>query len=90
MTTRLQIFYQVISLMFWERGGYVQAVIQLNEVISLQNVLEKIMNDINTLFLFNILKILCSYFCTFILFSYNVCIELFGESHLGTTVYKFT
>ena len=60
------------------------------EMISLQNVMEKIMNDIITLFLFNILKLLCSYFYTLILFSYiNVCIEWFCESHLRATVYKF-
>ena len=61
------------------------------KMISLQNVIEKIINDIITLFLFNILKLLCSYFCTFILFSYiNVCIEWYGESHLRATVYDFT
>ena len=61
------------------------------EMISLQNVMEKIINYIITLFLFNMLKLLCSYFfCTFILFSYiNVCIEWSGESHLRATVYKF-
>ena len=32
------------------------------KMISLQNVMEKIMNDIITLFLFNILKLLCSFF----------------------------
>ena len=32
------------------------------EMISLQNVMEKIINYIITLFLFNILKLLCSYF----------------------------
>ena len=32
------------------------------KIISLQNVMEKIINDIITLFLFNILKLLCSYF----------------------------
>ena len=53
--------------------------------------MEKIINDIITLFLFNILKLLCSYFCTFILFSYiHVCIEWFGESHLRATVYNVT
>ena len=31
------------------------------KMISLQNVMEKIINDIITLFLFNILKLLCSY-----------------------------
>ena len=31
-------------------------------MISLQNVMEKIINDIITLSLFNILKLLCSYF----------------------------
>ena len=61
------------------------------KMISLQNVMGKIINDIITLFLFNILKLLCSYFCAFNLFSYlNVCIEWFGESHLRATVYKFT
>ena len=33
------------------------------KTISLQNFMEKIINDIITLFLFNILKLLCSYFC---------------------------
>ena len=61
------------------------------KMIYLQNVMEKIINDIITLFLFNILKLLCCYFSTFILFSYiNVCIEWFGESHLRATVYKLT
>ena len=61
------------------------------KMISLQNVMRKIINDIITLFLFNILKLLCSYFCTFILFpNINDCIEWFGESHLRATVYKFT
>ena len=32
------------------------------EMISLQNVMEKIIHYIITLFLFNILKLLCSYF----------------------------
>ena len=31
------------------------------KMISLQNVMEKIINYISTLFLFNILKLLCSY-----------------------------
>ena len=61
------------------------------KMISLQNVLEKISNDSIKLFVFNILKSLCSNFCIFILFSYiNVCIELCSESHLRATVYKFT
>ena len=48
-------------------------------------------NDSITLFQFHILNLLCSNFCTFILFSYiNVCIELCGELHLRATVYKFT
>ena len=63
------------------------------KMISLQNVMGKIINDNITLpvFLFNILKLLCSYFSTFILYSYmDVCIEWFGESHLRSTVYKLT
>ena len=32
------------------------------KMISLQNVMGEIINDIFTLFLFNILKLLCSYF----------------------------
>ena len=32
------------------------------KIISLQNISEKIINDIIALFLFNILKLLCSYF----------------------------
>ena len=81
----------ILDLLFWERGV---AIFKLSynymKMISLQNVMEKIINDIITLYLFNILKLLCFYFCTFILFSYiNVCIEWFGESHLRATVCKF-
>ena len=61
------------------------------KMISLQNVMEKIINDIITLFLFNILNNCAPIFCTFILLSYiNVCIELFGGSHLRATVHRFT
>ena len=61
------------------------------KMISLQNVMDKIINDIITLFLFDILKLLCSNFSTFILFSYiNVCIEWLGEWHFRATVYEFT
>ena len=61
------------------------------KIISLQNVMGQIINDIIALFLFNIIKLLCSYFCTFIFFPYiDVFIEWFGESHLRSTVYKFT
>ena len=57
------------------------------KMISLQNVIEKIINDNITLFLFNILKLLCLNFCTFVLFTYiNVCIELSGESHFRATI----
>ena len=58
------------------------------KMISVPNIMEKIINDSITLFLFNILKPLRSnFFFTFILFSYiNVCIELGGESQLRTTV----
>ena len=53
------------------------------KMITLQNVMEKIIYEIITLILFNILKLLCSYLFTFVLFSYiNVCIELFGKSNL--------
>ena len=61
------------------------------KMISLQNIFEKIINDIIALFLFNILKLLCSFFCTLtLIFFINVRIEWFGESHLRATVYKFT
>ena len=61
------------------------------KMISLQNNMEKIINDSNTLFLFNVLKLLCSNCCTFILFSYiKVYIELCSESHVRATVYKLT
>ena len=70
-------------------------------MISLQNVMEKIINDIITLFLFNILKLLCSYFLYIYLFFLHqryvlnglvshICIEWFGESHLRATVYNFS
>ena len=61
-------------------------------MISLQNVMKEIRNDIITLILFDIFKaILLLFFRTFILFSYiNVCIEWFGESHLRATIYRFT
>ena len=49
--------------------------------------MEKIKDDSITLFLFNILKLLCFNFLYIYLFSYiNVCIELFGLSHLRATV----
>ena len=61
------------------------------KIISLQNVMEKLINDIITLFLFDILSYYAPNVCTFILISYiNVCIEWFNESHLRATVYKFT
>ena len=61
------------------------------KIISLQNVMEKLINDIITLFLFKISSYCAPNFCTFILISYtNVCIEWFCESHLRATVYKFT
>ena len=50
----------MLDLLFWERGGG-----WLNSschTTSLQNVMEKIINDIITSFLFNILKLLCSNF----------------------------
>ena len=57
----------------------------------LQNVTEKIKNGSITLFLFNILKLLCSNLGTFTLFSYiKVCIEFCGELHLRVTACKFT
>ena len=71
-------------------GGYIQVVIQPYEMISLLNVMEKIINDSVTLFLSNILKLSCPYFGTCIVFCYTKAVELFGESHLRTTVYKFT
>ena len=58
----------ILDLLFWERGrgGYIQVVIQLNEndffEKKLYTCMEKIINDIITLFLFNILRLLCSYF----------------------------
>ena len=61
------------------------------KIISLLNVMEKIINDSFTLFLFSILKLLCPIFCTFIIFSLiNVCVSLCEESHLRSTVYEFT
>ena len=58
---------------------------------SLQNIIKKLINDSITLFLFNILKLLCSNFCTFILVSYiNVWIEFCVDAHLRTSVYTFT
>ena len=53
----------ILDLLFWERGV---AIFKLSynymKMISLQNVMEKIIIDIITLFLFNILKLLCCYF----------------------------
>ena len=60
------------------------------DMISLKNVMENPLNDSITLFLYTILKLLCSDLCTFILFSYtNVWIELCGEPQMKTTVYEF-
>ena len=84
----------ILDLLFWERWV---AIFKLSynymKMTFLQNVMEKKINDIITLFLFNILKLLCSYLCIFILFSYinvNVCIQWIGESHLRATACKFT
>ena len=53
----------ILDLLFWERGV---AIFKLSysykKMISLQNVMKEIINDIITLFLFDILKLLCSYF----------------------------
>ena len=81
-----------MDLLVFERGV---AIFKLSynytKMISLQNVMEKIMNDIVTLFLFYILKLLCSNFLyIYLIFLHHVCIELFGESHLRATLYKFT
>ena len=82
--------YDLGFIVLGKGGGYIQVVIQLYENDFFTKCYGEIMNDIITVFLFSILKLLCSYFCTFILFSYiNVCIEWFGESHLRATVYKF-
>ena len=51
------------------------------KMISLQNVMEKIINDNITLFPLNILMLLCPIVFTFILFSYiDDCVEYCGES----------
>ena len=52
----------ILDLLFLERGGVAKFKLSYNNVkiISLQNVMEKIINDIITLFLFNILKLLRS------------------------------
>ena len=60
------------------------------KMILLKNVMEKTINDSITLFLFNILKLLCPNFCTFILSYINVCIGLCDESHLRVTAKTFT
>ena len=52
--------------------------------------MKKVINDSVTLFLFNILKLLCSNFLYIYVISYiNVTFELCGGSHLRATVYKF-
>ena len=59
------------------------------KMISLQNAIEKIINEIITLFSLIFQSYCAPMFCTLILFSYiNVCILLFGKSHLKATVYK--
>ena len=55
--------YSILDFFFfWKGGGYIQVVLQLYGIISLQNVMEKIINDSITLFLFDISKLPCSYF----------------------------
>ena len=46
------------------------------QMISLQNVMEKIIIESITLFLFNILKLLCSIFCT--LFNFRTSTSAFN------------
>ena len=80
----------IFDFLFWKGVAIFKLSYNYTKIISLQNVMEKI-NDSITLFLFYILKLSCSNFCLCIIFSYiNVYIELFGESHLRATVYKFT
>ena len=53
----------ILDLLFWERGvAKFKLLYSSMKMISLQNCMEKIINDIITLFLFNILKLLCSIF----------------------------
>ena len=56
----------------------------------IQNVMEKIINDIITLSMFNILKLLGSYYFVHLSYfpTFNICIEWFGESHFRSTEYK--
>ena len=51
----------ILDLLFWERGvSKFKLPYNYSKMISLQNVMGKIINDIITFFLFNILKLLCS------------------------------
>ena len=51
----------ILDLLFWERGvAKFKLSYNYMKMISLQNGMEKTINDIITLFLFNILKLLCS------------------------------
>ena len=60
---------------FGKGDGYIEVSCKFMKMLSLPNVMEKIINDSITLYLFNILKLLCLIFSTFILLSYiNVCI----------------
>ena len=59
----------IVDLLFRENGvAILKLPYNYMKMISLQNVMEKIINDSIVLYLFNILKLLCYYFCTFILF----------------------
>ena len=53
----------ILDLLLWERGvAKFKLSYNYMKIISLQNVMEKLINDIITLFLFNILKLLHSQF----------------------------
>ena len=83
----------ILDLLFWERGvAKFKLPYNYTKMISLQNVIGKIINDIITLFLFNILKLLCSN--CFVHLSYfptsTSVLNGFGASHLRATVYEYT
>ena len=64
------------DLLFWERGGYIQVIILLYESQFFPNVMEKLINNSIALVVCKSVKLLCSNFCTFLLFAFvNVCIK---------------
>ena len=79
----------VVSLIycFGKGGGYFKLLYNYMKMIFLQNCMEKLINDIITLFLFNILKLLCSYFVHLSYFPTSTSVLNCLVSHIWEQLY---